>query len=60
MFDYKPELDKRDGSTTDIQAFFGNPGPLMKSPFGFKQYGECGQWGCDKYTAVAQHVDKLE
>ncbi|KAA5547266.1 DUF1501 domain-containing protein [Roseiconus nitratireducens] len=59
MFDRKPELDKRDGQTTDIQAFFGNPGPLMKSPFSFKQYGECGQWVCDKYTHVAKHVDKL-
>jgi hypothetical protein len=59
MFDRKPELDKRDGDTTDIQAFFGNPGPLMKSPFSFKQYGECGQWVCDRYTNVARHVDKM-
>lgn len=59
MFDPKPELEKRDGATTDIQAFFGNPGPLMKSPFSFKQYGECGQWVCDKYTNVAKHVDKM-
>lgn len=59
MFDRKPELDKRDGATTDIQAFFGNPGPLMKSPFSFRQYGECGQWVCDKYTNVARHVDKM-
>lgn len=59
MYDRKPELDKRDGDTTDIQAFFGNPGPLMKSPFFFKQYGECGQWVCDKYTNVARHVDKM-
>ncbi|QEG01924.1 hypothetical protein Mal15_60050 [Stieleria maiorica] len=59
MFDRKPELDKRDGDTTDIQAFFGNPGPLMKSPFSFKQYGDCGQWVCDKYSNVAKHVDKM-
>lgn len=59
MFDPKPELDKRDGDTTDIQAFFGNPGPLMKSPFSFQQYGESGQWVCDKYTHVAKHVDKM-
>ncbi|PQO37449.1 DUF1501 domain-containing protein [Bremerella cremea] len=59
MFDRKPGLDKMDGKKTDIQAFFGNPGPLMKSPFSFKQYGECGQWVCDKYTNVAQHVDKM-
>ena len=59
MFDRKPELDKRDGQTTDIQAFFGNPGPLMKSPFSFRQYGECGQWVSDRYTNVAKHVDKM-
>lgn len=59
IFDPKPELDKRDGEKTNIQAFFGSPGPLMKSPFSFKQYGECGQWVCDQYTHVAKHVDKM-
>ena len=59
MFDPKPELTKRDGEKTSIQAFFGNPGPLMKSPFSFKQHGECGQWVCDKYSNVAKHVDKM-
>jgi hypothetical protein len=59
MFDPKPELDKRHGDRTNIQAFFGNPGPLMKSPFSFKQYGECGQWVCEKYPNVAKHVDKM-
>src|SRR5690606_21882454 len=29
MFDRKPELDRQDGKKTDIEAFFGNPGPLM-------------------------------
>jgi hypothetical protein len=28
-FDYKPELNKRDGQTIDIDVFNGNPGPLM-------------------------------
>ena len=59
MFDPKPELTKRHGQKTDIKAFFGNPGPLMKSPFSFKQYGECGQWVCEKYKHVAKHVDKM-
>ncbi len=59
IFDPKPELTRRHGQMTDIKAFFGNPGPLMKSPFQFKQYGECGQWVCDQYTHVAQHVDKM-
>lgn len=59
LFDRKPELDKRDGQTTDIEAFFGNPGPLMKSPFRFRRYGDCGQWVSEQYTHVAQHVDKM-
>lgn len=59
IFDPKPELDKRNGQKTEIQAFFGNPGPLMKSPFSFKQYGESGQWVCDRYQNVARHVDKM-
>lgn len=59
MFDPKPELTRRDGTTTNINTFNGNPGPLMKSPFSFKQYGQCGQWVSEKYTNVAQHVDKM-
>ena len=59
MFDPKPELTKRHGQKTSIQAFFGNPGPLMKSPFSFSQYGESGQWVCEKYKHVAKHVDKM-
>src|SRR6185436_10588036 len=38
LFDPKPELTKRDGQRIDIDVFNGNPGPLMKSPFSFKQY----------------------
>ena len=59
IFDPKPELTKRHGTRTDIKVFFGDPGPLMKSPFQFRQYGECGQWVCEKYTNVAKHVDDL-
>ncbi len=59
LFDPKPELTKRDGQRTDIKVFFGDPGPLMKSPFKFQQYGECGQSVCEKYTNVAKHVDEI-
>jgi len=59
MFDPKLELTKRDGEKTSIKAFCGNPGPLMKSPFQFQQYGECGQPVCKLYSNVAQHVDKM-
>src|ERR1044071_730650 len=57
LFDPKPELTKRDGQTISIDVFNGNPGPLMKSPFSFKQYGESGAWVCDRYPNVAKHVD---
>ena len=57
LFDPKPELTKRDGQRIDIDVFNGNPGPLMKSPFSFKQYGQSGAWVCEKYPNVAKHVD---
>src|SRR5204862_1743549 len=56
-FDPKPELTKRDGQMYPIDVFNGNPGPLMKSPFQFKQHGQSGAWVCDKYPNVAKHVD---
>ena len=59
LFDPKPELQQRHGEKIDIDVFFGNPGPLMKSPFEFKRYGECGAWVCDRYQHVAKHVDKF-
>lgn len=57
MFDPKPELTKRDGQRIQINVFNGNPGPLMKSPFQFKQHGHSGAWVCDRYPNVARHVD---
>ena len=57
MFDPKPELTKRDGQKIEIDVFNGNPGPLMKSPFSFRQYGESGAWMCEHYQNVAKHVD---
>jgi hypothetical protein len=57
LFDPKPELTKRHGQRISIDVFNGNPGPLMKSPFSFKQYGQSGAWVCEKYPNVAKHVD---
>ena len=57
MFDPKPELTRRDGQRIEIDVFNGNPGPLMKSPFSFKQYGQSGAWVCEHYANVARHVD---
>ena len=59
LFDPKPELDKNHGKRVEIDVFNGNPGPLMKSPFEFRRYGESGAWVCEKYPNVAKHVDDI-
>src|SRR5438045_2872166 len=59
LFDPKPELDKNNGKKISIDVFNGNPGPLMKSPFKFAQYGRSGAWVCEKYQNVAKHVDDI-
>jgi len=59
VFDPKPELDKNHGKKIEIDVFNGNPGPLMRSPFKFQQYGQSGLWVCDKYTSVAKHADEI-
>jgi hypothetical protein len=48
-FDYKPELEKRDGQDAgrSFDTFFGQPGKLLKSPFAFCQYGASGRWTSD-------------
>src|SRR5205085_4642172 len=47
-FQYKPALEKYDRMPMDnkgeIKVRQGYPGPLMKSPFRFKQYGQSGAW----------------
>jgi hypothetical protein len=61
-FDHKPALDKRHGQTADLgikSAATSVPGPLMKSPFGFKQHGECGRWVSEVFPQIATCVDKL-
>jgi hypothetical protein len=61
LFDPKPELTKFDGKRppVKIETFFGRPGPLMRSPFEFKQYGHCGAWVSDAYVKLAAHVDDI-
>ncbi|MCS7022120.1 MAG: DUF1501 domain-containing protein [Gemmataceae bacterium] len=63
-WDYKPELAKRDGQELpgfDPNTGFFNQqvGPLMKSPFRWKQYGQCGKWVSELFPHLAQHVDKM-
>jgi len=60
LFDYKPELERSAGKRVEgIETFFGNPGPLLKSPYSFKRYGQSGAYVCEKYSMLAQHVDEM-
>ena len=62
-FDYKPELHRRHGQRFDpgshVEAPTSAPGNLMKSPFAFKQYGECGRWVSSVFPEIATCVDDL-
>jgi hypothetical protein len=63
-WDHKPELTKRDGQTLqgfdNATGFFPDQvGPLMKSPFRFRQHGQCGAWVSDLFPNLAQHVDRM-
>jgi hypothetical protein len=60
LFDPKPELQKRNGQRVGgIETHFGNPGPLLQSPYQFKQYGESGASVCDAYPNLAKCVDDI-
>ncbi|HYH67201.1 MAG TPA: DUF1501 domain-containing protein [Urbifossiella sp.] len=61
-FDYKPEVERRHGQTVDIglkATATGTPGPLMKSPFRWRQHGQCGRWVTDVFPHLAGCVDDL-
>jgi hypothetical protein len=64
-FDYKPELQARHGKPFDpgtgekVEAVTSAPGNLMKSPFPFKQHGQCGRWVTSVFPHLARHVDRL-
>jgi hypothetical protein len=63
-WDYKPELEKRNGVKLDnfdkFTGFFANEvGPLMKSPFEFKQHGQSGTWASELFPHLSKQVDKM-
>jgi Protein of unknown function (DUF1501) len=62
-FQYKPALDKYNRMPMegrgDIVVRQGYPGPLMKSPFSFKQYGQSGAWVSEIFPNIATMVDEL-
>src|SRR5438876_26619 len=64
-FDYKPELEQRHGKPFDpgtgekVEGVTSVPGHVMKSPFPFKQHGECGRWVSSVFPRLAEHVDEM-
>src|SRR5687768_3730560 len=62
-FDYKPALEKLHGEKFDpgsaVEAATSVPGKVMKSPFPFKQHGECGRWVSSAFPYMAECVDDL-
>lgn len=51
-FDYKPELQKRDGQKGD----YGN---LLASPFNFPQFGKSGLHISEVWSKLGQHADSM-
>ena len=58
-FDYKPELDKRDGKPFDMPTFFGQAGNLYASPWKFQKRGQSGLYVSDLLPHLATQADKL-
>jgi hypothetical protein len=51
-WDYKPALTAKHGMTVNTR-------PLLRSPFGFKQYGQCGKFVSDVFANVGSCADDI-
>jgi hypothetical protein len=64
-FDHKPSLARlhgkpfQPGTGEKVEGVTSTPGSLMKSPFPFDQYGECGRWVSSVFPHLAEHVDEM-
>jgi hypothetical protein len=64
-FDPKPALEKYDGQLlppsygTVISEFTKGDTPLLKSPWKFEKYGQCGREVSSLYPHLSKHVDDL-
>ena len=61
-FDHKPEIKKNEGQRPDVvdrKSLRNTKNGLFPSPFGFKQYGQCGKWVSEIFPHVGQCVDDL-
>lgn len=62
-WDYKPELIKRHGQpmpgTEKLVTFQGENGALSKSPYAFKQRGQCGKYTSELLPYLGELVDEM-
>jgi hypothetical protein len=60
-FDYKPELQKRDGQEIDVEVrrHKVKKQKLLASQRKFARYGESGLWCSDAFPHISQHMDKF-
>jgi hypothetical protein len=61
LFDFKPELQRRDGQSIDNEFRRGakTKATLQASRRTFRQWGDSGQWCSDAFPNIARHMDKL-
>lgn len=61
LFDYKPELQRRDGEEIPLELPQNIDAKLtlLKSPWKFAQYGERGQWVSELLPYTARKIDDL-
>jgi hypothetical protein len=61
LFDYKPELQKRDGQTIQNEFRRGTKtqAVLQASRRTFAKHGDSGLWCSDAFPNIAKHMDKL-
>ncbi len=59
-FDYKPELQKRDGQALPMKLKTERKtGVAMRSPFKFSQYGQNGTYVSELFKHTARHMDEI-
>ena len=62
-FDYKPRLIRDHGRPWDpgeqVELFQSTPGHTMRTPWAWKQYGECGKWINDCVAPLGRCVDDI-
>jgi hypothetical protein len=63
LWDYKPALAQRHGEKFDpgeaVELFQSTPDKFMKSPFAWRQHGQCGKWLSDPVAPLGGCADDI-